>query len=60
MMGQDTFQVTGDVTETPGKEFSEDDVELVVDQTGASPEDARAALREKGDLTQAIMKLRKG
>lgn len=60
VMGQETFQVTGEVKETPGEGFSEDDVELVVDQTGASPEAARDALRESGDLTQAIMKLRKG
>jgi nascent polypeptide-associated complex subunit alpha len=59
MMGQETFQVTGEVAETPGEGFSDEDVELVADQTGASPEDARSALKETGDLTKAIMRLKK-
>jgi nascent polypeptide-associated complex subunit alpha len=58
MMGQDTFQVTGAIAESESAE-SEEDVELVVEQTGASAEDARAALREAGDLAGAIIKLKK-
>ncbi|MEM0340720.1 MAG: nascent polypeptide-associated complex protein [Acidilobaceae archaeon] len=44
-----------------GKEspaFTEDDVKLVAEQTGASLEEARRALEEaKGDIALAIMKL---
>ena len=39
-------------------EPSEEDVKLVVEQTGASPEEARRALIEtRGDIAEAIMKL---
>lgn len=63
MMGQQTYQVVGeesirDLDSTP--EISEDDVKTVVEQTGASEEEAKAAIEEcKGDLAEAIMKLKK-
>lgn len=57
MMGQDTFQISGDITETSG--ISEDDVKTVAEQAGVSEEKARAALEEsKGDLAEAILKLK--
>jgi nascent polypeptide-associated complex subunit alpha len=61
MMGQMTWQVVGDAQEqhadvTP--EISEDDVQTVVDQTGVSAEEARAAIEIcEGDLAEAIIKL---
>lgn len=59
--GQKTYQVTG----TPREEehdvklaYSEDDVKMVMEQTEASIEDAKAALEETGgDLAEAIVKL---
>lgn len=59
--GQKTYQVTG----TPREEqhdvklaYSEDDVKMVMEQTDASEEDAKAALEETGgDLAEAIVKL---
>ncbi len=64
--GQRTYQVSGEVqersisggeTEAPVV-IPDTDVELVVAQTGADAEQARAALMEaKGDLAAAIMKL---
>lgn len=46
------------VEEGTGYEPSEEDIKLVVEQTGVSPEDARRALMETGgDIAEAIMKL---
>lgn len=61
--GQKMYQVTGGrVTErTTEKEVSipEEDVQLVSQQAGVSPQRAREALREaEGDLAQAIMSLK--
>jgi nascent polypeptide-associated complex subunit alpha len=61
MMGQETFQIVGEVQEqlretTP--EINEDDVQTVVDQTGVSQEIAKQAIEDaNGDLAQAIMSL---
>lgn len=63
MMGQETFQVVGQVEEreketTP--EISEEDIKTVVEQTGVSEEEAKAAIESsKGDLAQAILDLKK-
>ncbi len=62
MMGQETFQVVGEVHEqerssTP--DISEDDIKMVVDQTGRSAEEAKKAIEEsQGDLADAILKLK--
>jgi len=61
MMGQETWQITGEETERSREpETTEDDIRMVMDQTGASEDDARAALKEtSGDLAAAILKLKK-
>lgn len=60
MMGQDTWQISGDVGEMPNEKFTEDDVKMVAEQSGASEGDARSALEETGgDIVQAILKLKK-
>ena len=62
MMGQETFQVTGDwreesVDETP--EIDEEDVKMVVSQTGASDEKAKEALlKNNGDIATTILELK--
>ncbi|MBI4019860.1 MAG: nascent polypeptide-associated complex protein [Candidatus Aenigmarchaeota archaeon] len=58
MMGQETFQISGDIVERPKEKFSEDDVKLIMEKTGASREKARQALEETGGIAEAIMKLR--
>ena len=58
MMGQETFQVSGDVSEVE-KGFSEEDVRMVMEQAGVSEEEARNALNESGGIAEAIVKLRK-
>jgi len=65
MRGQKIFQVTGSrITEKALKmevktpEIAEEDVQLVAQQAGVSPERARAALKEsEGDLAKAIFLL---
>jgi len=57
--GNRSYQVVGTAQER-GREVSipDGDVELVVAQTGCSPDEARAALKEaKGDLAEAIVRL---
>jgi len=61
MMGQETFQIVGEVEEleretTP--DINEEDVQTVVDQTGVSQDIARQAIEDaNGDLAQAILSL---
>jgi nascent polypeptide-associated complex subunit alpha len=63
MQGQKIFQVTGGkITEKAAERkpsgIAEEDVRLVADQTGKSPDEARRALEEGGgDLAKAILLL---
>jgi nascent polypeptide-associated complex subunit alpha len=63
MMGQETFQIVGEVHEqerTVVPEISEDDIKTVIEQTNCSEKQAKSALEEsKGDLAEAIMGLKK-
>ncbi len=58
MQGQTHYQVAG--TARTEAALSEDDIKLIMEQTGASENDARAALTtSNGDLAQAILELKK-
>ena len=61
MRGQESFQISGDVSEEGGAvevELSEDDVNMVMGQTGVSREKAEEALKSAaGDLAKAILEL---
>lgn len=61
MMGQQTFQISGDESErslSTEPDINEDDVKTVMEQTGKSEEEALAAIKDhKGDLAAAIMAL---
>ena len=57
-MGQDTFQIAGEISERPLEKFTPDDVRMVMQQTGATEAKAKAALAETGDLAGAIMQLK--
>ena len=63
VMGQETYQIMGNVEELVEKEepeVLEEDVKLIMEKTGASKEEALKALRaSKGDLAEAIIKLKK-
>jgi len=59
--GQKTYQITGKprVVERT-EEIPQGDIDLVVQQTGKSAEEAKKALKEtKGDIAEAILKLTK-
>jgi len=64
MQGQESYQVTGEAREegleTEDDElFSEEDVSLVVEKTGKSETEVRAALEESdGDIAEAILSLK--
>jgi len=61
MMGQDSFQITGNVEERQASvEISEDDVKTVSSQAGVSEDKAKEALKSaNGDLAAAILQLQK-
>ena len=62
MMGQETFQIVGNIEEreissTP--EISEDDIKMVMAQAEVAEEEARKAIENnEGDLAKAIMELK--
>jgi len=59
MQGVTTYQITGEARFEPAAiEIPEDDVRLVMEQTGASAEAARGALKATGgDIAGAILRL---
>ena len=59
-MGQETFQISGDVEVMEAQKFSEEDVKTVAEQAKVSKEKAREALENSnGDLAEAILELQK-
>lgn len=61
MMGQETFQVAGEISERSlAPEISDDDIATVAQQAGVTEEQARDAIKSaEGDLAKAIMGLQK-
>ena len=57
--GQQTYQITGTVKiKDLEKEIPKEDLDLIIQQTGKSVEEAKKALEEtNGDIAEAIMKL---
>ena len=58
MMGQETFQITGEIVEQEKEEFSEKDIRMIMEQTGADEEEAEEALHETNDIAEAILKIK--
>lgn len=62
MMGQETFQIAGEVEErglSSEPDINEDDIKTVMEQAGVDEEEAKEAIKEnKGDLAAAIMQLK--
>ena len=62
VMGQESFQVTGQVREVSHDampDVSDDDLDAVISQTGCSRDTARRAIQDaKGDLAAAILALK--
>ncbi len=61
MMGQDTFQVVGSISEreiSTAPSISEDDIKTVMEQAKVSEEEAKKAIEDAdGDLAKAILDL---
>ena len=59
MQGQISYQVTGEAVEESTELFSDEDVAMVIEKTGA-PEDSVKEMLEKtgGDIAEAIMNLK--
>lgn len=53
--GQEIFQLQGDYEEV--EDISSEDVELVMEKTGCSEEEAREALEDADDVAEAVMNL---
>ncbi|MCK4650127.1 hypothetical protein KAT36_02745 [Candidatus Pacearchaeota archaeon] len=59
MQGQESFQVTGDAVEEEAEVFSNEDLEMVMGQTGKEIGEVREALEKSGgDIAEAIISLR--
>ena len=58
MMGQESLQITGKITEEDLEKFNKDDVKTVMEQTGCSEKEAVEALEETEDIAEAIIKLK--
>ena len=59
MQGQESYQVTGEASEESADLFSEEDVKMVVSQTGKTAEEAKEALEKaEGDIAEAIISLK--
>jgi len=61
MMGQESLQIVGDITEVEKNdkiEINEDDIATVIEQTNCTKEQALNALEQSnGNLAEAILKL---
>jgi len=55
VQGQDMFQLQGDYSEE--EDVSGEDVQLVMEKTGASEEEAKNALEDNDDVAGAVMDL---
>ena len=59
MQGQTSYQVTGEAVEEESSSFSDEDVEMVMEKTGAGRDDVVKALeKSEGDIAEAIMGLK--
>lgn len=59
MMGQDTFQIIGDIEVHDREMFSQEDVNTIMNQANCSEEEAKKALEKEGDIAGAIIYLQK-
>lgn len=61
VMGQTTFQVSGEASEVLGASSGADDIKVVMDAAGCPADAASKALEESGgDIAAAILRLKSG
>jgi len=60
MMGQETFQISGNISEKSLEKISEEDINTVAEQANVSKEKALKTLeKNNGDLAKSILELKK-
>lgn len=59
MMGQESLQITGDMEEHEVEGFTDEDIHIIMNQTGCTREKAKEALELKKDIAEAILYLNK-
>ena len=58
MMGQESLQITGEIEERELEKFKEEDVKLIMEQTGMSESIVKEKLSENdGDIAKTILEL---
>ena len=61
MQGQETFQISGDISEEESEEIedsTEEDIKTIMEKANCLEDEAKLALEQaNGDLTEAILKL---
>jgi len=57
MMGQESFQISGQIEESSLESWTKDDIEMVMKQARCSYESAKNALEKEGDIAGAILSL---
>ena len=58
MQGQETFQISGNISEESVEDNTEEDIQTLIEKTGCTKEQAKEALENsEGDLTEAILSL---
>ncbi len=58
MMGQETFQIAGQITERQLEKFTKEDILTVMEQAKVSEIAAKKALEQEGDIAAAILHLK--
>ncbi len=56
MQGQESFQITGDISEQENV-ISKEDIKTVIEKTGVSEKKAKETLEKTGDLAETILEL---
>lgn len=57
MQGQESFQISGDISEEQGELFSQEDIQTVIEKTGCDENTVRQKLEQTKDLAEAILEL---
>ena len=59
LMGQETYQIVGEAHEVEEEPFTEEDIKMVMEQTGKSREEVVNALKKnEGDIAKTILELK--
>jgi len=58
IQGQESFQITGEISQKEGELFSKEDIKTVMEKTNCNEDKAKKALENaNGDLAEAILKI---